>query len=184
MDKEGFKALAESVKERLENNISVQGMGEHGTDIDLEGFSEEGFLPTKNWTTGWFPEGAKNITGTTMSETILTKRDTCYACAVRCKRVVEVPGKVEPLYGGPEYETCAALGSYCGITNLETVALGNQLCNMYGLDTISTGATIAFAMECFEQGILDKSQTDGLELSFGNDKIMPIIIEKIAKEKE
>ncbi|MCF6462178.1 aldehyde ferredoxin oxidoreductase family protein [Clostridium sp. Cult1] len=183
VDKEGFKALAESVKERLENNISVQGMGEHGTDIDLEGFSEEGFLPTKNWTTGWFPEGAKNITGTTMSETILTKRDTCYACAVRCKRVVEVPGKVEPLYGGPEYETCAALGSYCGITNLETVALGNQLCNMYGLDTISTGATIAFAMECFEQGILDKSQTDGLELSFGNDKIMPIIIEKIAKRE-
>ncbi len=83
MDKEGFKALAESVKERLENNISVQGMGEHGTDIDLEGFSEEGFLPTKNWTTGWFPEGAKNITGTTMSETILIEKR--YLLCLCCK---------------------------------------------------------------------------------------------------
>lgn len=182
-DKEGFKALVGSIKERLENNLDVQAMGVHGTDVDLEGFSEEGFLPTKNWTTGWFPEGANNITGTTMSETILKKRDTCYACPVRCKRVVEVPGKVDPLYGGPEYETCGALGSYCGITNLETVALGNQLCNMYGIDTISTGATIAFAMECFERGIIDKSHTDGLELKFGNDEVMPIIIEKIAKRE-
>ncbi|GFN37187.1 aldehyde ferredoxin oxidoreductase family protein [Tepidimicrobium xylanilyticum] len=183
VDKEGFKDLAKSVIEKLENNPGVQGMGEHGTDIDLEGFSEEGFLPTKNWTTGWFPEGANNITGITMTNTILKKRDTCYACAVRCKRVVEVPGKVDPLYGGPEYETCAALGSYCGITNLETVALGNQLCNMYGLDTISTGATIAFAMECYEKGLINKSHTDGLELTFGNDEAIPILIEKIARRE-
>lgn len=183
VDKEGFKALAGSIKERLANSESMLAMGEHGTDVGLEDFSEEGFLPTKNWSTGWFPEGAKNITGTTMTETILKKRDTCYACPVRCKRVVEVPGKVDPIYGGPEYETCGALGSYCGITNLETVALGNQLCNMYGIDTISTGATIAFAMECFERGIIDKSHTDGLELKFGNDEVMPIIIEKIAKRE-
>ena len=182
-DKEGFKALAGSIKERLANSESMLAMGEHGTDVGLEAFSEEGFLPTKNWSTGWFPEGAKNITGTTMTETILKENDTCYACPVRCKRVVEVPGKVDPLYGGPEYETCGALGSYCGITNLETVALGNQLCNMYGIDTISTGATIAFAMECFERGIIDKSHTDGLELKFGNDEVMPIIIEKIAKRE-
>ena len=182
-DKEGFKALAGSIKERLANSESMLAMGEHGTDVGLEAFSEEGFLPTKNWSTGWFPEGAKNITGTTMTETILKENDTCYACPVRCKRVVEVPGKVDPLYGGPEYETCGALGSYCGITNLETVALGNQLCNMYGIDTISTGATIAFAMECFERGIIDKSHTDGLELKFGNDEVMPIIIGKIAKRE-
>lgn len=181
VDKEGYKALAGSIKRRLENNLVLQAMGEHGTDVDLEAYSDEGFLPTRNWTTGWFPEGARNITGTTMSNTILKKRDTCYACAVRCKRVVEIPGKVNPLYGGPEYESCATLGSYCGITNLEVVAVSNQLCNMYGLDTISTGATIAFAMECFEKGILDKTQTDGLDLSFGNDEIMPILIEKIAK---
>ena len=183
VDKEGFKVLAGSMKERLATNESLLALGKHGTDVGLEDFSEEGFLPTKNWSTGWFPEGANNITGTTMTETILKENDTCYACAVRCKRVVEVPGKVYPLYGGPEYETCGALGSYCGITNLETVALGNQLCNMYGLDTISTGATIAFAMECFEKGFINKSDTDGLDLRFGNDEVMPIIIEKIAKRE-
>lgn len=182
-DKEGFKALAASMKERLENNNILQVLGAHGTDINLEPFSEQGFLPTKNWSTGWFPEGASKISGPTMTETILKERDTCYACAVRCKRVVEVPGKVDPLYGGPEYESCAALGSYCGISNLETVALSNQLCNMYGLDTISTGATIAFAMECYEKGLIDKSYTDGLELTFGNDEVMPILIEKIAKRE-
>ncbi len=94
--------------------------------------------------------------------------------------MVEVPGVVDPLYGGPEYETCAALGSYCGITNLETIARANQLCNIYGLDTISTGATIAFAMECYEKGLLSPAETDGLEVTFGNDEVVPRLIEKIA----
>ena len=180
---EKFQQLAKSMKDRLEENETVAGLGKYGTDGDLEGFSNEGFLPTKNWTTGYFPEGAEKITGTTMYETILKERDTCYACAVRCKRVVEVPGVVDPLYGGPEYETCATFGSYCGVTSLETVALANQLCNMYGLDTISCGATIAFAMECYEKGIIDQKITDGLELRFGNNDVVPILVEKIAKRE-
>ncbi|AOY75273.1 aldehyde ferredoxin oxidoreductase family protein [Clostridium formicaceticum] len=182
-DNEKFQALAKSVKERLEENEAVAGLGKYGTDGDLEGFHEEGFLPTNNWTTGHFPEGAKNITGTTMYETILKERDTCYACAVRCKRVVEIPGVVDPLYGGPEYETCATLGSYCGVTSLETVSLANQLCNMYGLDTISCGATISFAMECYEKGLITDKDTDGLVLKFGNNEVVPTIVEKIAKRE-
>ena len=182
-DSEKFQALAKSVKQRLEENETVAGLGKYGTDGDLEGFSNEGFLPTKNWTTGYFPEGAQKITGTTMYETILKERDTCYACAVRCKRVVEVPGMVDPLYGGPEYETCATFGSYCGVTSLEEVSLANQLCNMYGLDTISCGATIAFAMECFEKGIIDEKITDGLKLHFGNGEAMNVLVEKIAKRE-
>ena len=178
---ETFSALAKSVKVRLEENEGVAGLGKFGTDGDLEGFSDEGFLPTKNWTTGYFPEGAKNITGETMYETILKERDTCYACAVRCKRVVEVEGMVDPLYGGPEYETAATFGSYCGVTSLEYVSLANQLCNMYGLDTISCGATIAFAMEAYEKGIIDKSVTDGIELNFGNGQALVEVVEKIAK---
>lgn len=118
-----------------------------------------------------------------MSETILKKRDTCYGCAVRCKRVAEIPEKVDPLYGGPEYETCASLGSYCGVSNLETVAIANQLCNMYGLDTISAGGTIAFAMECYEKGLLNPKTTDGLKLTFGNDEVMLQLIEMIAKRE-
>jgi len=178
-DPEKFKEFSKRVVNMIKDNPSIQGLGEFGTDGDLEGFSDEGFLPTKNWTTGYFPEGAKNITGTTMAENILKGRDTCYGCAVRCKRVVEVPGVVDPLYGGPEYETAAAFGSYCGITDLTAVCLANQLCNMYGLDTISCGATIAFAMECYEKGILTLKDTDGLELKFGNEKVLPELIKKI-----
>lgn len=183
VDEDRFSALVKSVKKRLEENGTVAGLGKYGTDGDLEAFSDEGFLPTKNWTTGYFPEGASKITGTTMYDTILKERDTCHACAIRCKRVVEVPGMVDPLYGGPEYETAATFGSYCGVTNLEYVSLSNQLCNMYGLDTISCGATIAFAMEAYEKGLIDKSDTGGIALNFGNAEALPILIEKIAKKE-
>lgn len=182
-DKERFRELAAGVKQRLEENATVAGLGRYGTDGDLAGFHSEGFLPTKNWTSGYFPEGAEKITGTTMYETILKERDTCFACAVRCKRVVEVPGVIDPLYGGPEYETCATFGSYCGVSDLETIALANQLCNMYGLDTISCGATIAFAMECYEKGLINDTDTNGIELRFGNSNVVPAMVGKIAKRE-
>lgn len=182
-DPEKFRDLATSVKKRLEENQTVSGLGKYGTDGDLEGFHNEGFLPTRNWTSGYFPEGAAKTTGTAMYETILKERDTCFGCAVRCKRVVEVPGIVDPLYGGPEYETCATFGSYCGVTELPAIALANQLCNMYGLDTISCGATIAFAMECGEKGLLEALDSSGLEIKFGNDGVLPVLIEMIAKRE-
>lgn len=178
-----FLELSRSVRQRIEENESVAGLGKYGTNGDFEGFSDEGFLPTNNWSTGYFPEGAKNITGETMYDTILQERDTCFACAVRCKRVVEVPGMVDPLYGGPEYETAATFGSYCGVTSLEYVSLANQLCNMHGLDTISCGATIAFIMDCYEEGLLDEELTEGMDLSFGNEKVLPVLIEKIANRQ-
>lgn len=182
-NKEKFLDLAKSVTIRLKENESVAGLGKYGTDGDLESLSEEGFLPTNNWTTGYFPDGANNITGETMYDTILKERDTCFACAVRCKRVVEIPGMVDPLYGGPEYETAATFGSYCGVTSLAYISLANQLSNMYGLDTISCGATIAFAMECYEKGIINKETTEGIELNFGNAEALPTLIEKIGKRQ-
>lgn len=183
VDKENFMALVKEGIERFKNNRGLQQLGEHGTDRGLISHHKNGFLATKNWISGYFPEGAENLTGTTMTKTILKRRDTCYGCPIRCKRVVEIEGKVDPLYGGPEYETCAALGSYCGITSLETVAIANQLCNMYGLDTISCGGTIAFAMECYEKGLLTKEDTDGIELKFGKGEALLAIIEKIARRE-
>jgi len=90
---------------------------------------------------------------------------------------------VDPAYGGPEYETLAALGSNCGIDNLKAIAKGNELCNAYSLDTISAGAVIAFAMECFENGLLSIKDTNGIELRFGNDEAMLKMIELIAKRE-
>jgi aldehyde:ferredoxin oxidoreductase len=121
-----------------------------------------------------------------MSDSILKERDTCYACVVRCKRVVETEWqgrKVKPLYGGPEYETLATLGSYCGIDDLAAISYGNQLCNMYGLDTISCGATIAFAMDCFERGLITTQDTGGLSLRFGDASAMVQLVEQIGRRE-
>lgn len=182
-DKERFNSLTKSSEMKDRIKAFSDGFGAGGTTTFLYTQNRNGFLPTRNYSEGCM-EDASKIDGRNMVETgILKGRETCYACAVRCKRVIDIPGKVYPEYGGPEYETLATFGSYCGVTDLETICLCNQLCNMYGLDTISTGATIAFAMECFEKGILTKDTTDGLELTFGNHEVLPILTEKIAKRE-
>jgi aldehyde:ferredoxin oxidoreductase len=142
-----------------------------------------GGLITHNWERSQFDEGWKAIDGITMKRTILKDRHTCYACMIRCKRVVEVdhgPYLVDPLYGGPEYETLGLFGSSCGVGNLEAVAYANQLCNMYGMDTISCGGTIAWAMECFEKGIITLEDTGGIDLHFGNADALVQIVKMIA----
>jgi len=108
-------------------------------------------------------------------ETILKERDTCFACVVRCKRVVEIKEgayKVDAKYGGPEYETLGTFGSYCGVNNLAAISVANQMCNEYAVDTIAAGATISFAMECYEKGVITTEQTGGLELKFGDADVM------------
>ena len=140
-----------------------------------------GTLPTRNYTSGQF-EQAESISGEKIVETILRERDTCYACIVRCKRVVEISnGKytADPLYGGPEYETLATFGSYCGIGDLAAVSHAHQICDMYGVDTISCGARIAFAMECYEKGIITKDETGGIDLHFGNVDAMIEVLKQI-----
>jgi aldehyde:ferredoxin oxidoreductase len=121
-----------------------------------------------------------------MADTILKERDTCYACTVRCKRVVEVkegPYRADPRYGGPEYETLSTFGSYCGIDDLKAVATANQLCNQFGMDTISCGATIAWAMDCYENGLLTTDDTGGMELPFGDPAVMVRLTEMIARRE-
>jgi aldehyde:ferredoxin oxidoreductase len=163
----------------------ISGLRLSGTAGILPSLNKGGGLPTRNWSSGTF-EGADAISGPTMSDTILKHDDTCYACTVRCKRGVEItegPFVVDPHYGGPEYETLATFGSYCGVDDLAAIAYANQLCNMYGMDTISCGATIAWAMDCYEHGILTKDDTGGLELNFGNADAMVKLTEMIAKRE-
>ena len=180
------EALAKLARWGVENVESmIGGLARHGTANVVISQQEAGGLPTRNWTSGVF-EHYEAISGPRMSETILKERDTCFGCAVRCKRVVEVKEprwQVDPLYGGPEYETIATLGSYCGVGDLSAIAKGNELCNKYGLDTISTGATIAFAMDCFEHGLLTTADTGGIELRFGNGEAMVKLVELIAKRE-
>lgn len=145
--------------------------------------SESGILPTRNFREGEF-EYAEEISGQKMAETILKKCGTCYACMVACKREVEdEETELDPKYGGPEYETVAANGSLCCIGDIKEVAMANQLLNQYVIDTISAGVTVAFAMECYENGILTKEDTDGLELNFGNADAALELIKMIAKRE-
>jgi aldehyde:ferredoxin oxidoreductase len=113
-------------------------------------------------------------------------RDTCYACTVRCKRVVEITEgkyKVDPHYGGPEYETTSTFGNYCAIDDLPAISKANELCNKYGMDTISCGATISWAFEAFNEGKLTLEDTDGLDLTWGNAETMVKLVEKIANRE-
>jgi len=160
----------------------VDGLAKYGTANIVGSQDAAGGLPTRNFTSGTF-EGYETLEGEYMAETILKERDTCYACGVKCKRVVEVKDRVRPEYGGPEYETIATLGSYCGIADLAAVSEGNQICNALGMDTISAGATIAWAMECYEKGLLTASDVDGLDLRFGNADAMLAALRAIGRRQ-
>jgi aldehyde:ferredoxin oxidoreductase len=179
-DQDEVRRVADWLRENFREHWTLR-LHETGTVGGLQSLSESGGLPTRNFQEGSF-EGAEKLTGQTMMDTILVGRDTCHACPVTCKRKVKVTGRyeVDPVYGGPEYETAAALGSCCGIDDLEAVAYGNQLCNAYGLDTISTGVVISWAMECFERGLLTVEDTGGLELHFGDAEMMTALVERIA----
>jgi aldehyde:ferredoxin oxidoreductase len=153
----------------------------HGTSGGVEPLSEMSALPTKNFNLGSF-EGAGKINGTVMTEKYVFKQEGCFACPIRCKRMVKIKGKPS-LYSGPEYESVASLGSLCCVDDLEVIIQANELCDIYGLDTISTGVSIAFAMECFENGLLTNEDTGGLNLTFGNADALLQMIELIGERK-
>ncbi len=154
----------------------ADSLGKYGTARGVTGLNEGGILPTKNFQIGQFTE-AEEISGEKMADAILKERDTCSACPIRCKRVVETEfngERVKPEYGGPEYETVAAFGSLCLNSDLDAIALANQKCNQYGLDTISAGNTIAFAMEASEKGLLEE------DLNWGDPEVIVELVDKIA----
>jgi len=181
-NKEKINQITKEITKRIMDNPLSRGLRELGTPAVVRPFYEAGCLPSYNWTTGYFKEG-ENLTAETLNKTILKGTKGCYACPIRCKRVAEINEpelKVDPSYGGPEYETIASLGSLCGISDLKYIAKANELCNKYTMDTISTGMVIAFAMQCYEEGLFTKEDTGGIELTFGNKEAVLVLIEKIA----
>ncbi len=182
-DADALKELARHMRENWKE--SAEGLNELGTSGGVHSLNEMGALPTRNFQDGQF-EGAEKISGETMRDTILVGRGACAACPILCKRMVEVDDgeyQVKKAYGGPEYETIGAFGSVCGVDDLKAIAKANELCNAYGLDTISAGMTVAFAMECFENGLLTLEQTGGLELKFGNASAMVELTRQICERQ-
>jgi len=180
-DPDGLRSISQSLLQAVKTHPGEQVLQKLGTPNFVMLLNTGGILPTRNFTRSQF-EGAERISGETMEETLSLGNEGCYACAVRCKRKVSSKGRYEVSaeYGGPEYETLASLGSCLGVDDLEAIAKGNELCNRYTLDTISTGMCIAFAMECFEKGLISLEDTEGLDLTFGNADAMVEMIERIA----
>jgi len=177
-----LRKLARWMAKNVDNlayNLHTYGTGD-GMDVMVE----TGNLPIRNFRDGDFPE-VDQISAQAVKEHVRVNMGTCFACAVACKKEVKVaePWTVDPEYGGPEYETLASLGSNCGVSDLKAICKANELCQRYSIDTISTGVTISFAMECFEHGLLTKEDTGGMDLSFGNAESMVKMVELIGEKR-
>ncbi len=181
-DRKGYDELVSRAAEILETHFLAQLYTKLGTAGQTEGFMMMGNMPVRNWSGEIWREGAENLSGETIAADILVRRSTCHACTIRCKpevRVDESDIRVEQ-GPGPEYETLGSLGTLLRHGRLAGVAKANELCNRLGLDSISTGGTIAWAMEAFERGHLS-SDSDGLELAWGDTDAILKTIEAIGR---
>jgi len=180
-DVEKLKELASHFAKNFKNHPVSSILVAGGTlGWDMEDLNADGVLPTKNFHGGSFDQ-VERVTYGQMEKTVYLGRDTCYACPIRCKQVCG-GGKydIDSRFGGPEYETSGAFGPCILNNDIEVIAKAHELCNRYSLDTIDTGMTIAFAMECYENGLITKKDTDGLELRFGNGDAALKLIPRIA----
>ncbi len=179
-DPEGYKAVRQRLAEKMKESMLAQVLNLFGTNCGTDMGHMAGDVPIKNWQQGEWYEGIDALNGMAF-DSVLTDRGTCYACPVACKRVVEVkegPFKTEE-GPGPEYETIGSFGTMCMIPDAAAVSKINDRCNRLGLDTISCGCTIAFAIDCFEKGLLTKEGTGGLELKWGDAETVLKLIEQI-----
>jgi aldehyde:ferredoxin oxidoreductase len=182
-DAAGVQQIARWVAGTLMENHRV--FHEYGTGAGMTGKHLAGGLPTRNYQQGQFA-GVEHINAEAVANTVRVSMESCYACSVRCKKVVEVkegPYTVDRKYGGPEYESLAALGNTCAVDDLIAICKANELCNALGIDTISTGTTIAWAMEAYERGLLSPAEADGLDLRFGTAETVVALTERIARRQ-
>lgn len=179
-----FKEVSKKQFELLDQHMFKVALETFGTNVVIDLVNARGGFPTRNWQTCVFPE-LEEINAQALSEKVLIEPMGCFACPLRCGRRSEIrQGKYKGASGeGPEFESVGTFGGSCHVTDMEAITMAHYLCDDYGLDTISTGATIGFAIECYEKEILTKSDTDGLELRFGDPDIVIELIHKIAKRE-
>ena len=183
-DPKGLKNSVAGVLKHIRERLNE--FGKIGTPGGVINYNRLGNLPINNWRSGQDTNIAEKTNGTRLKETIFVKRTGCRFCPIHCGRLVKNstgPFALDGIQEGPEYETLAAFGSLCANDNLEAIAKANEICNRFGMDTISTGGVIAFAMECVEKGILSKHDFDGIDLQFGNAEGLVEMVNRIARRK-
>jgi len=183
-DTDGFLEIVETMEDQLFKSPDYESRSLMGSTRLVNSLNEMGFLVTKHFQTGFF-EGADKISGEELLKNYNVKLKACFSCPLSCSRFFVIKnGRFAGLHGeGPEYETLGSVGSRCNNDDLNLILKANDLMNRYGMDSITTGEVIAFAMECYEKGILTRKQTNGLDLSWGNNDVILTLIEKIAKRE-
>jgi len=183
-DPEGFMEVALAARRAIrEDEYCWTRSFEFGTAQGIMGANEAGTLPHRNFQDGRIADAYK-LSGEYVSEKF-AHPEACSSCVLHCGRFSRI--RSGPYAGsftaGPEYETLASLGSKCGTTDTAAVIKAGELCDILGMDTISAGSLISFAMESYERGILTAKDTDGLDLSWGNTETMMVLLEKMARRE-
>lgn len=180
-DQDRFREVAKHQMELLDESMLKIGFEAFGTNMVSDMVNAKGGYPVNNWQKGVF-EKIESVNGQALTDMVFNKGVNCFACPIACGRGTEIKeGKWKGHKGeGPEYESANTLGAMCGVSDMNAITMANYLCNEYGLDTISAGSTIAFAMECFEKGILSRDKAGGEEIAFGNGEQVVELIRKIA----
>lgn len=181
-DLDGFKRYALEINKRNGRGDETKMLRIFGTPEVMDNSWQVGDIPVKNWSMGSYEELCVSLGGQKMYDTMLVPHNACHLCPIGCSRWVKIENEAYKMDGpGPEYESLGALGSMTLVDDLEAVSFANHLCNIYGLDTISCGSSIAFAMECYEKGLINKEITGGLDLTWGNAQALIQLVEMIGK---
>jgi aldehyde:ferredoxin oxidoreductase len=185
-DKPAFAELKKTVAAQLKNQYKgwADNWRRYETGADLETMNELGMLPTRNWQTGRF-EGWPGIDKSTTPMGWPEKGRACgpYCPSPGCREAEVQSGPYKGSRSDIEWETIYAFGATCGVDKMEAIVAASQISDEYGVDTISAGMTISFAMECFEKGLITTEETDGIELTFGNDAAMIEVLKKMARQE-
>jgi aldehyde:ferredoxin oxidoreductase len=180
-----FMELVTKIKARIRENPTYVDMSKYGTGAWTESGEEIGDLPIKYWEGNEWLEGSREISGTTTVKRYPVKGIACYACSVGCGTAVKIAfrSNEREWYFGPEYETLACFGSLCLNSDFKSIINAQKICDDYGIDCISTGGLVAFAMACKEKGLIPAEYLNGIDLSWGNTATITTLVEMIAKKE-
>ena len=182
IDPDGYKAATAEIQREIKDDLTVQALRLAGTAGYVDMGNMYGDMPAKYFQLGEW-DGSNNLSGVVMAEKFLNKGVSCYRCPIVCGRETRTVKYKLDKVDGPEYETIVSFGSLAMVDDLEGVIYAGHLCNIYGLDTISTGVTIALLCDLFEKGILTKAHTDGIEIRYGDVETSHKLIEMTARRE-
>jgi len=184
-DQQRVDELSNIYQEGIDKGGMARALRSFGTANNMEAKMTEGDVPSRNWGLGIWEEGGEKLSGIALDEEVLIRHTNCRGCGVKCKPVVEVEeGPYQMEEGpGPEYETLGAFGTLLMNSNIESVCKINDFCNRMGLDTITGGATFAWAMDCYENGLMKPEDFDGVKLEWGDiDTVIEMLPKVVARE--